>query len=319
LSNVPQLDSRSKRKALARKLLAKFGDDLFVFAQNRFLAMSETRAERSGQRLGKLHYLLDSKHRNRTFSNLRMVFPDWSEKQIKETGREVFEHFGRVAGDFMRSPIRTNQEVLDSVVEVEGLENLRQAESMGDGIILITAHFGNWERFLQWLTASGIRISVVARNPNQQGLQERIIAIRERSGATVLARGDSARQSLLCLRRKEMLGLLADQNNQDAMVPFFGFPAGTVLGPAVMHMRTKAALLPAFCVWLGPGRYKVIFMPLVDPDTACEDRVQIMTELNLVLESIVRKYPSQYLWMHDRWKAARRAGLLPDFTVAKSS
>jgi KDO2-lipid IV(A) lauroyltransferase len=317
LSNASKIESKAKRRAVTRKFLAKFGEDLFVFAQKRFMAKSAIQAEKSGQRLGWLHSVIDSKHRNRTFANLRMVFPDWSEEKVQKTGREVFEHFGRVAGDFMRSPVRTNEEVMASVVEVEGLEHLRQAEGLGEGILLITAHFGNWERFLQWLTASGIKISVIARDPNQVGLQERIIAIREGSGATVLSRGNSARAGLVCLRRKEMLGILADQNSDDAFVPFFGFPAGTVLGPAVMHLRTKAALLPAYCVRVGPAQYKVIFLPLVDPENAMEDRVELMAELNLRLETGIRQYPGQYLWMHDRFKAARRAGLLDNLPAAK--
>jgi KDO2-lipid IV(A) lauroyltransferase len=299
-----------KRRTLTRTILAKFGDSAFVAVQKRFLKMSVDKVERSGRRLGHLHYLIDSKHRERTLSNLRMIYPDWSEREIKQVGRSVFEHFGRTAADFMRSPTRSDQETLNSVVEVEGIEYLRQAQEMGGGILLVTAHFGNWERFLQWLTASGVNITVITRPANQKGIEQRIISMREHSGAKVLARGNSARQALVCLRRKETVGLLIDQNHQDAFVPFFGFPAGTALGPAVMHLRTQAALLPAYCVWVGPGKYKVCFRPLVDPENLIEDRVEIMSALNDAIESGIRDYPDQWLWMHDRWKNARKAGLL---------
>ena len=305
--------SPKRKNRLARKLLSRFGEDLFVFAQKRFMAMNPDKVERTGARLGMIHYLVDSKHRKRTAANLRMVFPDWSEDRVNQTVKEVFQHFGMVAGDFLRSPARSNQEVIDSVVEVEGIEHFEWSKSQSVGFILVTGHFGNWERFLQWLTINGAMLNVITRDPNQEGLQKRIADIREKTGAKVLSRGNSARQSLVCLRRRDPVGMLADQNSQDAMAPFFGFPAGTVLGPAVMHLRTGAPLLPAYCVRIGPNRYRVIFLPPVNQDRALDDRIEVTKELNLRLESVVREFPGQYLWMHDRWKAARRAGLLDGY------
>jgi len=93
-------------------------------------------------------------------------------------------------------------------------------------------------------------------------------------------------------------------------VPFFGKPTGTVLGPAVLHQRTKAPILPAFCLRIGVGKYRIIVCEPIDLECKEEDQEMLMAQVNAVLESVIRDYPDQWLWMHDRWKSARRRNLL---------
>jgi len=299
----------SRKKAFSKALLNRLGNALFGRLQSSFERKSVEKAERSGARFGDLIYKLDRKHRERTIANLELAFPDWSDARRAEVTREVFRHFGRVAGDFLRSSIRSNEEVL-ATTEVIGIEHFEHAERIGKGVIAVTAHFGNWERFGHWCTAMGRHISVVARDANDDDTQALVAALRQKSGISVLSRGNSARQVLACLRKGEIVGLLPDQNSQECFVPFFGHTCGTVLGPAVLHQRTGAALLPAYCVRIAPGRYRVILLPLVDPERAEKDPVAVTAQLNLALESVIRDYPDQYLWMHDRWKSARLRGLL---------
>jgi len=112
------------------------------------------------------------------------------------------------------------------------------------------------------------------------------------------------------LRKNKLLGVLPDQNTDECFVPFFGHPTGTVLGPAVLHQRTGAVMLPAYCVRIGIGQYRVIVRPPIDLQNIEENRELLAAEMNARLEEVIREYPEQYLWMHDRWKSARRAGLL---------
>jgi Kdo2-lipid IVA lauroyltransferase/acyltransferase len=92
-----------------------------------------------------------------------------------------------------------------------------------------------------------------------------------------------------------------------------GHMAGTVLGPAVMSIRTGAPILPNYCVRLGPNKYKIIAHEPMLPDPDAEDQAaDLMTRLNASLESMVRQYPEQWLWFHDRWKSARRKGLVQE-------
>jgi KDO2-lipid IV(A) lauroyltransferase len=294
-----------KRKAL----LNKFALGAFDKAQRLFLTPDVRTAERRGERLGLLLYRLDKKHRNRTVANLEMAFPEWDAARRDTVARDVFRHWGRVTGDFLRTPLRSHEEVLASM-EVEGQELIEAAEAQGRGIIACTAHLGNFERFGHWCTATGRPITVVARDANQGEMQARIARVREASNVEFLSRGDSARAILTKLRRKGLVGLLPDQNTDESFVPFFGKPCGTVLGPAVLGIRTGAVLLPAFCVRVGIGRYRVVIRPPLTVEGREKDPAAIMAEFNGVLESVIRDYPDQYLWMHDRWKSARQRGML---------
>jgi len=294
----------SKRKVI----LNNASNFAFALGQRAFLKEDVAAAERRGERLALLWYRFDKKHRERTYRNLQMAFPDWSEEKLNETGLEVFRHFGRVTADFMRTPIRTKEEVLDA--EVEGMDILRQVHAEGKGVMIITAHYGNWERFAHWFTVNGFTLNVVARDANQGGVNDRVKALREAAGANVMSRGNSARAILGRLKVGDLVGILNDQNAGDCYVPFFGKPCGTVLGPAVLHLRTGAPLIPSYFTRLGPGKYKAKFFEPVLADDFERDQIKITARLNEILEGVVRENPEQWLWMHDRWKSARQEGLL---------
>jgi KDO2-lipid IV(A) lauroyltransferase len=292
-----------------KALVERFGLTAFSAGQKLFLTKDVLVAERRGRMFGELAYRTLKSRRLRTASNLELAFPEWTQEQRSDVARKVFHHFGLITADFLRTPLRTTEELLAST-EVEGMENYEEALAAGKGIIACTAHFGNWERFGHWMIAMGGAISVVARDANQGAIQDRVSKIREMTGLTVLSRGDSVRPILVKLKRKEIIGLLPDQNSDESYVPFFGKPCGTVLGPAVLHQRTGAVLLPAYCVRTGPGQYKVILRKPIDVENAIKEPEEVMTQLNAVLESVIRQYPEQWLWMHDRWKNARKKNLL---------
>ena len=252
-------------------------------------------------------YRLDKKHRMRTQANLRLAFPEWSVEKVHETALEVYRHFGRVTADFLRTPLRTPEEA--NSAEVVGIENLEHAHALGKGVMIITAHYGNWERFAHWFTVNGYTLNVVARDANQGLVTEKVNALRTQAGAAVLSRGNAARAILGKLKSGDLVGILNDQNNGDCFVPFFGKPCGTALGPAVLHLRTGAPLIPSYFTRLGPGKYRAEFLPPVLGEDFDKDEIRITTRLNEILESVIRRHPEQWLWLHDRWKSARLRGL----------
>ena len=292
-----------------KALVDRFGLYAFGLGQKIFLKQDITVAERRGQFIGDLAFRVLRSRRQRAISNLQLAYPEWSDAKRNEVARGVFRHFGLITADFMRTPLRTTEELLANM-EIEGFEHYEAAAAIGKGIIACTAHLGNWERFGHWLIATGRQISVVARDANQGEIQDRVAKIRDLTGVIVLSRGDSARPILVKLKRKEIVGILPDQNSEESFAPFFGKPAGTVLGPAVLHMRTGAVLLPAYCVRVGPGKYRVVLREPIDIDNSMANAEEIMAKLNAVLESVIREYPDQWLWLHDRWKSARKRNLL---------
>lgn len=308
-------EHRDFKKRTKARIVNALSEPLFDLLVRYFRVQDIALNERRGEKAGLLFYRLAGKRRNVAFNNLKIAFPEWTDEKRHAVVLEHYKHFGRVAADFLRSPLRTAEEMRDSVVKVHGLDEFLRDENKVLGTLGITAHLGNWERFSHWAIINGRSITSVAREANDSGVQVKVDAIRSHHGMKMLARGRSIRDLLRLLKEGELIGILPDQNSKESMIPFFGQPAGTVLGPAVLHLRTGAPLVPSCCLRVGVGKYEV---HVLDPIVAREGESpeELMARVNAAIEHMIRLAPEQYLWMHDRWREARRRGLLtqPDTT-----
>jgi len=301
---------RERLKKAKRRIVGRIGAWLFKSAKWFVLRRDIEGAERIGASLGRLLFRLSPKHRKRALSNLALAYPEISKSERRALAVKVFEHFGRIAADFLWSEKRTPEVLLEGM-ECSGFEHVEQAVAGGKGTLILTGHFGNWERMLHLFAVKGYRGHVVARPIEDPVLQDEVWRLRELSGAGLLSRGDAARAILKGLRSNLVVGLLPDQNSDESYLPFFEMPAGTTIGPAVLAERTGAAFLPSFCFRLGPGKYRAEILPPLRP---CADdpnpAESMMRQFNESLESVTRRYPEQWLWFHDRWKSARESGRL---------
>src|ERR1044072_2888241 len=297
--------SRGKRKQFEQRA----GFFAFSKFERFFLKKSPVDAERSGEKLAMLVYRLSKKHRHRALSNLELAYPEMPEDERVKLAKRCFLHFGRVFGDFLRSSARSNSEVVaDSALL--GFEHLDAALAKGNGVILISAHFGNWERASHRVVAAGYKVSVVARDANDSDLNRSVMRKREKQGVKVLPRGKAARGILSLMKANEIVAILPDQNSGDIFVPFFGQPAGTVTGPVSIAVKTGASLIPIFAPRVGAAKYEIRIYPALEPVEGYEPIEGYTRAINNKIESIIRENPDQWLWFHDRWKSARRAGRL---------
>ncbi len=292
-----------------RRRLSRLGGWAFVRLQRWLGKKDAAGAERVGERLGRLAYRVSKKHRERALENLNRAFPEATAEQRATWAQGVLIHFGRVMSDFMRAASRTPEEVLNSI-QAEGLERLDAALAQGKGVILVTAHFGNWERMANYLVLKGYKLSVVARDANDPEMNALVTDLRNASGVEVISRGNAARQILTKLKRNEAVGILPDQNSDEVFVPFFGVPCGTVQGPAVLSLRSGAPILPMYCARIGVGKYRFWVEPAIEPEVGFEPVEGLTRAVNVSLEGAIRQYPDQYLWIHNRWKSAKARGLV---------
>jgi KDO2-lipid IV(A) lauroyltransferase len=129
--------------------------------------------------------------------------------------------------------------------------------------------------------------------------------IRKNGGYEVLGRGNAAKPVIQRLKAGKVVAMLPDQKSEDVWVPFFGRLSGTVAGPAIIALRTGAPLVPCFCVRQPDDTHRIVVMPEIDTTATGDQQAdveRIMTEVNAAIESVVRKYPDQWLWLHDRWR-----------------
>jgi KDO2-lipid IV(A) lauroyltransferase len=267
-------------------------------------------ALKRGESLGRLIWRVAKRRRETGEQNLLMAFPTMGADEAGAVCKRVFENFGRSSADFLIGLDRTKAEI-ESTTTIEGVEHLDAALAKGKGTILLTAHFGNWERVAAWMVLAGYKLSVIARDADDQGVNQLVNELREGPGTEVISRGRAARASIEKLRRNEIVGILPDQNAKELFIPFFGKPAGTVLGPGVLSERTGATVQPVFCHYAGEGLYVIRFLPHVVADQGYETKGEgMMRAINRLLEEVISERPDQWLWFHDRWRYARRKGLL---------
>ncbi|MBM3296372.1 MAG: lysophospholipid acyltransferase family protein, partial [Candidatus Aminicenantes bacterium] len=221
--------------------------------------------------------------------------------------RRSFVRFGGMLADMVKMQT-LRRDRLESLVDLEGGENLRRALEKGRGVLLFTGHFGNWEAGS--LAVSRIApLHVIARKLDNGLLEAELLSLRRRLGARVIHKHRAARPVLEALRRNEVVAIVIDQNvlrREGVFVDFFGRAAGTTPGPAVFHLKSGAPLLPVFSHPRRDGGYVLrLGRPLDVPaagDTP-ENVLKITQACTKIIEVRVRDAPESWLWFHDRWRS----------------
>lgn len=257
--------------------------------------------------LGALAYYLLPKSRRVAWTNLRLVFKDGlPEAELNRIARSSFASMGRFAFDVARLPAH-NRESIAKIVRVTGQSHLEKALAKGTGVIALTGHIGNWEMMGAYFALQGYPINVVATTLRDNKLNDVINEIREGSGMKVLERRKGTMGAMRSLKRGEVLGVLIDQDTsvESLEVDFLGVPARTAVGPVRLSGKTGATILPAAMLMTDDGKYHVeIKEPLCvvgKPGTAVED----VSNCSKAVEEFILKQPTQWVWMHKRWKSVR--------------
>jgi len=267
-----------------------------------------------GAALGALVWALGIRRRV-VLENLRLAFPEKGEAERRDIARKTYRNLGQMIPDFLRVPFLPREEI-ERMFVYDGWEKLEAARAKGEGLIACTGHFGNFDLLAAAHTLKGLPITMISRQMGKSGANDLWRSIRRRSGVEdlVITKGSTLSAAIRSVKAGRVLGYVIDQNQplRHAIFPtFFGMPAATAPTPAVLAIRSGAAVLFCLSVPLGDGRHKVIFEgPLAPPDTGDRDRdvLAFMQDLNDRLERWVRVYPDRWYWLHRRWKTRPPAG-----------
>ena len=261
-----------------------------------------------GEEVGRLAFRLDRRHRSIALDNLHRAFPGmYSAHEVEALARAVFENLGRMAVDVARSDRLLGPQNRDAV-RVDGIEWLQAARRRGSGVLLITAHFGPWELLPLVAALRYEPIHVVARPLGNPRLDEFLTALRERGGNRVIWKRDAVSAILQVLRRGETVGILIDQHiteKEGVVVPFFGRPASTAFAPALIALRSGAAVLPVGIVREGRTRYRIRIaeeVALRRSGNLKADIVENTARFTAAIEALILERPDQWFWVHRRWK-----------------
>lgn len=241
---------------------------------------------------------------------LQRSFPEWDAAKVKQVGAENLK---QLCTTFAEAGLlhQLQPGTVPSFYSEDGMDKFRAALASGRGVVVITAHIGNWELFAVLQALAGTKLTVVVRHIKNQSLDRMWNRVRTRFGLSVLfakRRMGAMKEMLSALRRGEALALVIDQNmprDKGVFVEFFGRPANTMDLPALLQQRTHCIVIPAFMIRTtdsqGQVGHKVIVLDPIEasPD---DDRVSLTQRYTKAVEDIVRRYPEQWLWVHRRWK-----------------
>lgn len=251
---------------------------------------------------------LTGRHRKRELEHLKIAFPDLGPSKRKRLRWQSEMHFGQVLGEIAWLCHASEQQVLD-LCDIVGEHHLFDALEQGRGVVLITAHAGNWEILNARLCLAGIPMTIAVRDVFDPRIDSIATAIRSRFGTEVVHRGRDAGKFLFrALANNRVDGLLIDQDIRSipgVFVPFFGRTAFTPSGAASLALKAGCPVIPAFGHRRPDGRHLVEVLPALPiPTTGSpEDRVTELTATaTAAIEQHIRKHPAQWVWMHRRWR-----------------
>ena len=257
--------------------------------------------------LWRLFYYLSPRHRFIALYNLRRAFPEKAEAEIARIAKGAYRNLAIVCAEFFDLP-HMNPERLNRLVDVEGLEHARRALERKKGLLIVGAHFGNWELMavaVSILVAPGVAVY----RPLDNAFLERVVRyVRASTGNSPVPKRRAMLQMYRSLGRNGTVGVLIDQNvswREGVFVDFFGRPACTTDGLAQMALKFDTPVLPAFMIRKPDGRYRLFIGDEIEiirtgnVDADLRANTQRFTGL---IEDTIRRYPDQWLWLHQRWK-----------------
>ncbi len=261
-----------------------------------------------GAAIGALAFRALSRLRKVGLRNLALAFPQMPAEERETILRAEYRNLGFLLAEFCKMPDYTAV-TASRFIRYQGLENYLKARERGKGVLVLTGHLGAWELSSFYHSLMGMPMGMVIRrldNPLVDAFVNRIRCLR---GNRVIHKDDFARGLIASMRAGETVGILMDTNMtppQGVFVPFFGVMACTASGVARIAAKTGAAVLPGFLLWEESERQYVLHfgeeLPVVHTGDAEQDALSNTAAFTAAIERYVRKYPTQWLWMHRRWK-----------------
>jgi KDO2-lipid IV(A) lauroyltransferase len=307
----------SKRKRLRRAVRSP----LILAAVRVFSVLPLRAALWLGSLAAAVAWRVASSPRRRALAHLAAAFPEKTQAEREELARGMFRHLAWVVMELVA--VKSWEGRLESYVDFSPPTLLHEVLARGRGVVFVTGHVGNWEVMARKVAHAGIPNATIAKRAKDAALTRLIESFRREGGVTTLWREDEStgRNIIRTLRGGKALGILIDQDTrvQGVFVPFFGRPAFTPRAAADLALRFRAPVVVVTTHRRGANpldghRIEVVEIPY-DPDPADREVevVRLTAACSAALEDAIRRHPTEWVWMHERWKTVP-AG---DVAVAK--
>jgi KDO2-lipid IV(A) lauroyltransferase len=258
-------------------------------------------ALRLGRGLGSAAHRLLGTPRELAHAHVALAFPELDVEARHALVRATFRHAGESYAELalcrklLRDP---------DYVRIEGLDALQEALAAGGGCLAITGHTGNWELLAARIAGLGMPLTVVARKVNDDRFDALIRRFRGGAGMEILLRDDPHFLGAVrdALARNRIVALLIDQDSRGGgvFVPFFGRPAHTPPGAAILALRTKVPVVTVFIRRRPEGGHVIVFERVVFEGRS--KVVDVTARFTAAIETAIRRAPAEWVWWHERWR-----------------
>ncbi len=270
-----------------------------------FAALPLRMALSLGRGMGAAFECFVARGRRRADEHLAACFPEKSASDRHRIRRQMFAHLGMNTVEIFRwMGGRTDE--LRARIECSSIPIAEAAAARGKGVLALVAHIGNFDLMGLW-AAGKIPLTIISKELKNEALNQFWMKKRAEAGLNIVPAHNSYRDCLRVLKRGEFLGFILDQNmtrDEGIFVEFFGRPACTTPGLAMLSAHSGAPVMPVFMVRRADGRHEVFVRPPMDPppDRTPESLAAATQAYTRVVEEMVRAHPEQWIWMHRRWR-----------------
>ena len=264
-------------------------------------------SRRLGILLGWLIFYLLKDRRELAIQNIQQASGLPEGREAVKMAKQCFINLGIMGIEFLRFGWMPHARRM-TMFNVYGEENLKKAFAGGKGVMALSFHMGNWELLGAFLALNGYPLHPIVQRQSSKGFDKLINRYREKMGMKVIYKGLSMRHTLRAFANNEMVSFIMDQYDADGVtVDFFGRPAQTPRGAAVIQEICRPPVIPIYIIRRGFEKHDIYFEPplelIRDPNLSKEERILKNTEiLTKKAEEIIKKAPDQWLWMHKRWR-----------------
>ncbi len=266
--------------------------------------------------IGRIAFIFAKHERKNMLKHLSMAYGNEKNRdELYDLGKRVFLNLSACAADAVRLPRLVADGAIDKIVEVENFDIFKQYVADGNGVILMSGHYGNWELLGTWLVRQGMNLKVVAKKSYDPRLDKLIVDYRNQAGYANTARGNAVKAVVKGLMNGDVYGLLFDLDTKvkGVFVNFFGRLAHTATIPVILSRQLGSPIVPVFIKLNKDFTYKIMCFDALELVDTGDDDKDVVTNTQICsdfYEKIIRKYPEQWIWMHKRWKKQPTRGRL---------
>lgn len=255
-----------------------------------------------------LFKISNRRHSKIITKNLKTVFPQKTEKEIYKLKNKIYNHFSSIFIEIIYLYLKRKPDKILKNITIKNKEALRNALNKNRGLILLSAHFGNWE-LIPYIFSRKLKLQIygVAKEMNNPLVEKTVKDFRKYMGCNIINKKGSIKKIIKLLENKNILYFLIDQNTierESVFVDFFSTKVSAVTSVSQLHLKKDIPLLPIF---LHYEKDKIVLEILEcinfeKTENYNKDVLNLTQKCTTIIEEKIREYPEQWFWFHDRWK-----------------